>query len=69
MNDDMKLLCLQPEWAIFRDMWRNFMLGKRLTLKLLEVIGRSAYFLAWSILTALHLDINQTAGSGDTPSM
>ena len=37
--------------------------------KLLEMIGRSAYFLAWSILTALHSDINQTAGSGDTLSM
>ena len=33
------------------------------------MIGRSAYFLAWSILTALHSDINQTAGLGDTLSM
>ena len=32
--------------------------------KLLEVIGRSAYILACSIATALHLDINQTAGLG-----
>ena len=37
--------------------------------KLPEMIGRSTYFLAWSILTALHSDINQTAGSGDTLSM
>ena len=33
--------------------------------KLLEMIGRSAYFLVWSILTTLHSDINQTVGSGD----
>ena len=24
VKDDMKLLGLQPEWAIFRDMWRDF---------------------------------------------
>ena len=24
VNDDMKVLGLQPEWAIFRDMWRDF---------------------------------------------
>ena len=24
VNDDMKLLGLQPEWAVFRDMWRGF---------------------------------------------
>ena len=24
MNDDMKVLALQPEWAVFRDMWRDF---------------------------------------------
>ena len=22
VNDDMKLLSLQPQWAVFRDMWR-----------------------------------------------
>ena len=32
MNDDKKLLALQPEWAIFKDMWRDFISGKRLTL-------------------------------------
>ena len=32
--------------------------------KQLEWIGRSAYILACSIATALHSDINQTAGSG-----
>ena len=37
--------------------------------KLLEMIGRSAYFLAWSIATALHSDINQTPGSGGNLSM
>ena len=26
VNDDMKLLGLQPEWALFRDMWRGFIL-------------------------------------------
>ena len=29
MNDDMKLLGLQPEWAIFKDMWRDFISGDR----------------------------------------
>ena len=24
MNDDMKVLGLQPEWAVFRDVWRDF---------------------------------------------
>ena len=24
VKDDMKLLELQPEWAIFRDIWRDF---------------------------------------------
>ena len=28
VNDDMKLLSLKPEWAIFRDMWRDFILGQ-----------------------------------------
>ena len=37
--------------------------------ELLEMIGRSSHFLAWSIATALHSDINQTAGSGGSPSM
>ena len=27
MNYDMKLLGLQPEWAIFWDMWRDFICG------------------------------------------
>ena len=31
MKDDMKLLGLQPEWAIFRDMRRDLIWGKRLT--------------------------------------
>ena len=24
VNDDMKVLGLQPEWAVFRDVWRDF---------------------------------------------
>ena len=32
VRDDMKLLGLHPEWAIFRDMWRDLIWGKRLTL-------------------------------------
>ena len=28
----MKLLGLHPEWAIFKDMWRDLIWGKRLTL-------------------------------------
>ena len=24
MGDDMNVLGLQPEWAVFRDEWRNF---------------------------------------------
>ena len=32
MNDVMKVLGLQPEWAMFRDMWKDFILGKRQTL-------------------------------------
>ena len=30
--DEMKLLGLHSEWAIFRDMWRDLIWGKRLTL-------------------------------------
>ena len=32
VRDDMKLLDLPPEWAVFRDMWRDLIWGKRLTL-------------------------------------
>ena len=32
MKDDMEVLGLQPEWAIFMDMWRDLIWGKRLTL-------------------------------------
>ena len=32
VRDDMKLLGLHSEWAIFRDMWRDLIWGKRLTL-------------------------------------
>ena len=32
VRDDMKLLGLHPEWAIFKDMWRDLIWGKRLTL-------------------------------------
>ena len=28
VNDDMKLLGLQPVWAMFRDMWRDFISGQ-----------------------------------------
>ena len=37
--------------------------------KQLELIGSSVYLLACSFATALHSDINQTAGSGGHPSM
>ena len=29
VKDDMKWLGLQPEWAIFRDVWRNFIHGAK----------------------------------------
>ena len=32
VNDDMELLSLQPGWAIFRDVWRDLIWGKRLAL-------------------------------------
>ena len=32
VRDDMKLLGLHSEWAIFRDMWRDLIWGKHLTL-------------------------------------
>ena len=32
VRDDMKLLGLHPEWAVFMDMWRDLIWGKRLTL-------------------------------------
>ena len=32
VKDDLKLLGLHSEWAIFRDMWRDLIWGKRLTL-------------------------------------
>ena len=32
VRDDMKLLGLHSEWAIFKDMWRDLIWGKRLTL-------------------------------------
>ena len=32
VKDDMKALGLHPEWAVFRDMWRGFISGERLTL-------------------------------------
>ena len=28
VRDDMKLLGLHPEWAVFRDMWRDLIWGK-----------------------------------------
>ena len=31
VRDDMKLLGLNSEWAIFKDMWRDLIRGKRLT--------------------------------------
>ena len=37
--DDMELLGLQPEWAIFRDVWKDLIWGKRLTLAELGRIG------------------------------
>ena len=32
VRDDIELLGLHPEWAVFRDMWRDLIWGKRLTL-------------------------------------
>ena len=32
VRDNMRLLGLHPEWAIFKDMWRDLIWGKRLTL-------------------------------------
>ena len=32
VKDDMRLLDLHCEWAIFKDMWRDLIWGKRLTL-------------------------------------
>ena len=32
VKDDMKLLGLHSEWAVFRDVWRDLIWGKRLTL-------------------------------------
>ena len=32
VRDDMRLPGLHPEWAVFRDMWRDLIWGKRLTL-------------------------------------
>ena len=28
VNNDMKVLGLHPEWAVFRDMWRGFISGR-----------------------------------------
>ena len=28
VNDDVKLLSLQPEWVMFRDIWRGFISGQ-----------------------------------------
>ena len=39
MNDDMKFFGHQLEWVIFRDIWRDFILGKRLTRAKLERNG------------------------------
>ena len=32
VDDDMRVLGLHPEWAVFKDVWRDFILGKRQTL-------------------------------------
>ena len=32
MTYDIKLLGLQPEWAVFRDMWRGFISGQTFNL-------------------------------------
>ena len=32
VKNDITFLGLQPEWAMFRDMWRNLIWNKRLTL-------------------------------------
>ena len=41
VNDDMKLLGLQSEGAIFRDLWMGFIRSKRLTL---DKCGRNGNF-------------------------
>ena len=41
MKDDMKFIGLQSQWAIFRDMWRDFILDKHLTL---AELGRNGHF-------------------------
>ena len=40
VKDDMELLVLHSEWAIFRDVWRDLIWGKRLTLGLAWKKGR-----------------------------
>ena len=37
MNDDMKLLSLKPEWAVFRDMWIGFISGQQLSMEGIDV--------------------------------
>ena len=32
VNDDIKLLGLQPDWVVFRDVWSGFISSKSLTL-------------------------------------
>ena len=39
VRDDMKLLGLHSEWAIFRDMWRDLIWGKRLMMMMRYNIG------------------------------
>ena len=45
LNDDIKLLCLQPDLAIFRDMWSDFLLDKLLTLAKHRINGTFCNFL------------------------
>ena len=40
VRDDMKLLGLHLEWAVFRDMWRDLIWGKRLNPSLAWKNGR-----------------------------
>ena len=35
-KNDKKLLGLQPEWTVFRDMWRDSIWNKRLTIASVE---------------------------------
>ena len=60
-------LLLFADWLGWQRLELRYVINPLTTVaisKLLEMIGRFIYVLARSIATALHSDINQTAGSG-----